>query len=446
MRTFIVRAALLQVFAVNAAIAQNLVTVRGLAFDSLRGTPLGDAFLAISGGGKTRTASSDARGRFTFDSIVPGRYTLSMQHAAIDSLGLPGLTKPINIGATTSEVTIAIPSFASLWRSACGRTVAPTDSGLVYGVIRDAASQRPVANATVDLSWIDLSVDKDKRVNQRRFRNQTKSDATGTYGVCGVPTGVTLSVRATTDSTASGLIDLVAGEFRVSRRDLQLGSSAATGARRRGTVAGTVTDIAGNPFRDARVRLDEFPEARTGADGRFVIRDVPIGTRQLEIMSIGMTPVLSVVDVAAGDTTRVTAQLRKVSTLAPVRVTATARIREFNRGLEERKRNGFGTVMDSTTIGKVPTLASVFTSIPNSVVQRLRGSQFVVTFPTSVSRCVALVWIDGVKADFERLNSMYPEDIAVIEAYPNRLAVPDRFRDPYNLCGALLVWSKNSLR
>jgi protocatechuate 3,4-dioxygenase beta subunit len=50
------------------------VTVNGLAFDSLRGVPLPNAFVTIEG--RSRATTSDAKGRFTFDTLPPGTYTL----------------------------------------------------------------------------------------------------------------------------------------------------------------------------------------------------------------------------------------------------------------------------------------------------------------------------------------------------------------------------------
>src|SRR5215475_8877917 len=89
------------------------VTVNGIAYDSLRSVPLGDAFVALSGAGGSRNASSDSRGRFHFDSVTPGAYTLSMQHAALESIGFPGVTTRVVVSDGAGELTIAIPSFAA---------------------------------------------------------------------------------------------------------------------------------------------------------------------------------------------------------------------------------------------------------------------------------------------------------------------------------------------
>src|SRR5262249_45669936 len=161
-----------------------------------RRVPLGEAFVTLSGAGGGHSASSDSGGRFHLDSVAPGAYTLSMQHTALESIGVPGVTSRIVVTDGSGEITIAIPSFATLWRNACGQSAAPSDSGFVYGVVRDARTQKPVAKASIDLSWVDMAMDKEKHITQRRWRSQTRSDEQGAYGVCGVPAGIAVRVQA----------------------------------------------------------------------------------------------------------------------------------------------------------------------------------------------------------------------------------------------------------
>src|SRR5215813_1621468 len=66
------------------------VSVRGVAFDNLRGKPLREARITLVGGNQVTT--TDDRGRFHFDSVSPGPHTFSMQHAALDSLGFNGFS------------------------------------------------------------------------------------------------------------------------------------------------------------------------------------------------------------------------------------------------------------------------------------------------------------------------------------------------------------------
>ena len=420
------------------------VTVNGIAYDSLRRAPLGDAFVALSGAGGSRNATSDSRGRFHFDTVTPGAYTLSMQHAALESIGFPGVTTRVVVSDGAGELTIAIPSFAALWRNACPGAP-PSDSGFVYGVVRDATTQKPVANASVDLSWIDVAMDKEKHITQHRWRSQTRSDEQGSYGVCGVPAGVGVRIQAVGDSSESGAVDLEPSEVRVQRRDLFVAATTAKTALR-GTIIGALTGAAAAPFRDARVILSDSVETRSGADGHFILRDVPAGTRQLDITAIGMAPISLIVDVLPNDTAHVSAEIKKVATLDPVKVKGVARLTAFYADLAERKKSGFGYMHDSTEIGKAGTIATVFTNFPSAQVARGRGSNFVVTFPAGSRRCTALVWIDGRRADFEMLAGFYPDDLALVEVYPERTAVPLQFVVSGVSCGAIVVWTKYAMK
>src|SRR5512138_4007491 len=89
--------------------AQRSVVVRGVAFDSVRGTPLPGAVISMAG--DARIVRADARGRFELDGVPPGPHTFSAQHAALDSLGFSGITARTTVTDGRDEVRIAGPSF-----------------------------------------------------------------------------------------------------------------------------------------------------------------------------------------------------------------------------------------------------------------------------------------------------------------------------------------------
>lgn len=426
----------------SALAAQNgTVQVRGVVYDSVRGTPLPRASISIAG--DARTVQADGRGRFTFDGVAPGIHTFSAQHAMLDSLGFTGITTRATVTDGRDEIRIAGPSFATLWHSVCGPTKVPRDSGFVYGTVRDADTQNPVPNATVDLTWLDLRVDRSRHISESRYRAQTQSDRGGNYYICGVPRETGTRIRAATDSAMSGLIDLASGDTRVQRRDLSIGAAGDSGAVHFGVVAGVVADTGGRPIADARVVVDGAAELRSAADGRFVVKGVPVGTRQVEVLSIGMSPVISVVDVSPVDTASVLATMRRITTLDVVRVTASPAMRRLVRDLDERRASGMGYRRDSTEIATHGSLFSVLFEFPNVQVNR-RGAagEFVVTMPgTGGTRCLANVVIDGQKSDYQELNFLRPADIAVLEVYPRRMSLPMEFIRNDD-CGAIIVWTK----
>ena len=420
--------------------AQTAVPVRGIACDSLQGSPLVGAVITIVGTSiSTRT---DDRGRFRFDAVAPGTHTFAGQHAALDSLGFSAISSRAHVTVGAEVVRLGVPSFATLWRAACGASRPPKDSGFVYGTVRSVADQAPVPNAEVDLTWLDLSVTKEKRISEKYWRGKSRTDSTGSYGVCGVPNGVGLRMSAATDSAASGLVDLLGTGRRVQRRDLLIAPVMDSSASARGTITGLVTDSTGAPIADARVIADGVPEVRTGANGRFAARQVPLGTRQVEVLAIGMVPQTSIVDVFPQDTVTILASMRRVNTLDVIRVTARPEVLRVIREFEERRRAGFGYARDSTTIATRGTMSAVFFDLPGVRVEFLSASQFALSLTSARGgRCLANVIIDGMRSNFEQLNFYRPPEIAAIEVYPQRFSVPERFMTNSD-CGAVIVWTK----
>ena len=213
-------------FAASYANAQSTaptVTVTGMAYDSLRGGPLGGAFVSVAGVGLS--TSSDSFGVFRFE-LAPGTYTISMLHPAFDSLGLTGTSVRAIVRDGRDTIRLSLPSFASLWRIACGASAAPKDSGLVFGTVRTAEDQRPVGGATVVATWIDVGYDKTRGVSERRWHSTVASDSTGGFALCGLPPDEPVRVVATRDSAAAGTIELRPTVLRVQRRDLMMASGA----------------------------------------------------------------------------------------------------------------------------------------------------------------------------------------------------------------------------
>jgi len=427
-------------------------TVRGEAYDSLNKRPLDGAMISIQGFGRSTTA--DSRGRFHFDSVAPGTYTVVAYHAVLDSIGLGALSARTMVGTTSGQVSLVVPSFDSFWRLACGNRAAPPDSGIVYGTIRDATSEKPARNALVELSWIDMSVDSARRIHEKKWHRTTRSDASGNYGVCGVPTSVVPSIQASSEEGSSGAIDLLGDKVRVRRRDLVVGPLSETDSARRGTIAGLLTDPAGAPFAGARVLVESFPETRSGADGRFVVRNVPTGTRQVEIRSVGMAPVITTVDVMPHDTAMIAAQLKKVTLLDVVRVTGTMRQQKIVQDLEQRRKTGLGFIQDSTAFNGRIEMVSAFSAFPNLNIQRVgNGQRYILTLPYSTGRCVANLWIDGKQIStridaavgYDVLLDLHPDEIAAVEVYPHAASAPMEFTALNSDCGAVAIWTKWAL-
>jgi hypothetical protein len=411
--------------------ASGQPNVRGVVFDSLRGVPLSGAFVMVSGIGRSTT--SDSRGRFRFDSLGPGTYTFAIQHDVLDSIGVGSITSSATLRGGDDEVTIAIPSFATLWRRWCQGS-APKDTGLVHGTVRDAAG-RPLSRATVDVSWTDYS-SNGKSIDRRGKAGRVAADTNGNFALCGIPANTAFMIHAAHDSATSGTLDLVLGELHIIRRDLRV----AVLSQGVGTIAGLVTQ-GGQPFPDARVAVAGQTEQRTGRDGKFFVRDVPAGTRQVEIFAVGMSPAAVAVDVVANDTALVTFDLQRVVALPAVKVEETAVRKRIFADIDERKREGLGHFRDSTEIGR---LASISAALGGMTGVRLdaRGRP---KFKKGNGECDPMYLIDGLQADSDDVHYLRPDQVVALEVYPRASEIPSTIgaklqRKP--TCGLIAFWTR----
>ena len=428
--------------ALHPLVAQRgLARVRGVVFDSLRGKPLGNASVSIAG---HFTMNTDPSGRFEFDSVPPGTFIITARHALLDSIGLPGLSTRAVVTEDGGDINLSVPSFASMWRVACGERRPPRDSGIVYGTIRDAESSRPIANASVEVTWSDFVLQQQK-IRERRWHIDTKSNASGGYAICGVPSDIATQLQTHAESAESGMLDLPVGATRVQRRDLLVAPND-TGAR--GRIRGTVIDHLGAVVTDAVIRVDTSSEGRTDSTGAFELTRVPAGTREVKVLAIGAEPMTIVADILPRETTTLSVQLRPVYTLNTVTTTGVRGARVFAAEFDVRRKNGFGYTQDSTAIARYPQFVNALRSFPSLNVQQ-RPTTLLITVPNGKGGdCQPDVLIDGARATFNHLLDLMPNEIGGVEVYTHASHIPTRFV-PAGIqpqCGMILVWTKYGFR
>jgi TonB-dependent SusC/RagA subfamily outer membrane receptor len=133
-------------------------------------------------------------------------------------------------------------------------------------------------------------------------------------------------------------------------------SAAPAHAQGTGRITGSVvTETGQRPISGAQVTLrGRTSGAVTGEDGRFTIANVPVGRQTVEVRRIGYGMVTRDVDVVAGGTDTVTAQLsERAIALNEVVVTGTA------GATEKRKLGNTVTTVDAATIVQNAPLVSV---------------------------------------------------------------------------------------
>lgn len=242
---------------------------------------------------------------------------------------------------------------------------------------------------------------------------------------------------------------------------------------RRASVAGMVWDstrtaaVAG-----ARVFLDgtEYA-ARSGADGRFRIEQVPEGRYRLlwshpRADSLGFTPLPAAVEVgatgestvalglpralaalAARDTTPRTPSRtgEKIVALDTVTAVGRAQIPRLQRaGFYERQRMGFGRHMmgDAFQRRNGARITDRISGVLGIFAKPRGGSGVIFTRRSAGKECIGPVFLDGRTMSGTELNRLRPEDIVAVEVYEGA-DVPGRFIvNASRPCGAIAVWTR----
>jgi hypothetical protein len=126
---------------------RQALALRGVAIDSITGTPIAGAIVSLDGTTQADTTGGD--GRFRIEGVLPGRYGVNVATASLDSLGAIDQLSILFADSTTT-VTLRVPSAALLGESLSRRTSA------FAGRVTDSAGA-PLAGADVIISDVGLS-------------------------------------------------------------------------------------------------------------------------------------------------------------------------------------------------------------------------------------------------------------------------------------------------
>ncbi len=465
-----------------AAAAPARGAVRGVALDSLTGRPLAGAAVFVEG--TARTAAADSAGRFVLDSVPAGPQVVSVTHAVLEEAGLDGLAAPVTVVAGgAADVRLATPSRRTLWGRLCPGPWPGDRVGALFGEVRDAATGAHVAGARAAVAWTAVSR-HGRRLGVGRGAAAATTDSLGTYRLCGVPLDAELAVDAAAGplDSARAQVTLVGQPY--ARVDLWVGGAAApagasdeggAGAERataaggtapgdaparpapaRGTAAlvGVVRDTLGAPRRGARVTVDgvEGREAVTDADGRFRLAGLPAGTRPVVVRALGFAPQVVNVALRPRRDAEVAVALARVVRLARVtaraaRSPATSRLFD---DIARRRRVGFASVIDSTTIQRWPQLRTAIQQLPFVRLGSVGAGVWGLVAPNT--GCVMPVAVDRRLADWEEVVDLPPDYVLAVEVYRRPQQVPAELQGLLAqaagmgrpACGLALVWTRSA--
>ncbi len=429
-------------------------TIRGTVVDSLLGSPLAGAHVALLRG--TPSTETDRRGRYVLDSVPAGHQVVTFWHPALDSVGLSSFAFPVTVPARgVTPLPLGVPSHATYWRAACGAPQgALADSGIVYGTIRDAETGQRLAGARAAVFWLAVRWDSGGRWRPDRVGIEVRADSLGNYYVCGAPVEFLVTAQAMADPFSSGVVDVLVNTRGIVRRDLSVSregeaakpdSAAPRTSRGLATVIGTVRGERGGVLPGAVATLDDVADtARVDGVGRFELHDLPSGSRMLMVRQVGYFAWRSQVDIRNRDTTRVDVALEEATVLDTIRVTAAPEMSAVMEEINLRRLAGFGYVFGMSEIRQRFSMSSIFQGIPSVWVEGPPDRFTLWTRPVYSIRggpCRMKVYIDGYLADEQQLAELLPQQVAVVEVYPRPSAFLGRYEDPLSPCGVVLVWT-----
>lgn len=447
--------------------------VRGQVFDSLLMQPVPGAQVWLPGG--TQTATTDANGRYELTSIPTGSQFISFSTPALDSLGLGamGRTVVVEPDAVTS-LALATPSFRRVWAALCGGASVGRDSGIVWGTVRDAATDIRQHGAEARFNWYDARVGKDKKLSFNEETRTAKTDSTGTYYGCGLPADVRVSSEAAGAQSASGVVEYLIGARRILRVDLlvskdmvlhivgraQTPSESIAVLRPRGsaTLTGHVRDTKGNLLRDVMVTVGSVDSAfRTDASGQFRIQGLAAGTHGLQVRQVGFAPASAWVDLRPDSITTTQFVMTSARELETFNVRAERVAGVDKRAFDERRAAGFGYALEYKEFKNRADVASIFQNMPGVTLQRRRimgqargnGSnqgEFILKMTGGGAPpvfCDPPVYVDGALTSLDQVGMSRIEDIRAVEVYPRYFQAPPQYVGREK-CGVILVWTKHA--
>jgi hypothetical protein len=446
------------------------VSIVGSVHDSVGQRPLVGATVQIvlaSEMQNAQSATTDERGRYRFNAIVPGEYLITFFHPSVDSLAVQAPIRRVRVGARDPErIDLALPGTKAVLAAHCTGP-APFDSAAaIVGEVRDPDTRMPVADVYVLAEWMDF-VFEGARFATKRQAVATQSSSRGHFTLCGVPGGGEISLRAFTDSLSTGILEVAVPPYGVVRRDLAVGRGtqrlvisgeptgegvrADTVLRGPGRLSGNVLNESGRPVSDAIVQIwNTGVTATTDEMGRFDLAALPVGTHTLEVRRIGFVPHAVPVDLTAQSPTTMQVTLAKpVRLLDAVRVTGRT---VYSRRLEEiaqRQRRGFGHVImrDELERSAAIRVSDVLRRVPGIRIIP-SGASNIVSFSRSLGisgPCLPTVYLDGMRmGQQEDIDFLaMPTTLEAIEVYPSSIGAPIEYSGG---CGSILLWTRTEPR
>lgn len=460
--------------------ARDPLNVAGVVRDSVSRRAQPSARVEVLGSGRSVVAGTD--GAFTIPDLLPGVYTLQVSTPSLDSIRAFARFRTV-VSAGMEPLSLRVPTASQLLSQQCGRSNAGARvfEPAVYGTVTTGETGAALSGVRVAIEWSESTLrgGTAASVSQQPRRLETRTDSSGAFRVCGVPTQTALSVGALPDSGRS--------EARSVR--LEVGQPYAVAAltvdyiaaayRLRGRVFAATSKL---PVVDAEILLPQLSvNARSNERGAFLMPSVPRGTHQLLVRRVGHRSVDTLVTIDAQRDQELTFYLLPATVLDSVRVTGSrtdVALLEF----EENRRLGLGRFLTRASLAQQEnTRFSEVVAGLSGVGMRRGGShgyvmskRFVVPIsaqricrgpsdasggnlyvPSSAERsrgiacaCYAQVYVDGHLMNSGQptppfdVNTLLTSQLEAVEWYAGPSEVPARYSRLNAACGVLVVHTR----
>ncbi len=451
--------------------------VSGVVYDSIARAPLRGVLVElvkVDDGARMQgfTATSDSAGRYSIASVPVGRYLVGFFNIASDTLGIEPNARAIVVSPGSQRVDLAIPSARTVVGSLCPASTSADSTGLLMGHVRSSGTALPTDSASVLVEWTETTV-RGVIIAEETRRVVGETKGAGWFAICGLPSDVMLSVRASrgADSTGYIAVDVPLDGLRHvtmhvggatlapfprpaarAGRDSAAPTPAPTVLRGRARLTGTVRDEKGRPVSNARALVwGTNIEAVTTNRGAFILDSLPGGTHTLEVRYLGHAPANAIVHLAAERPATVEVVLAERPAVVQT-VTVRSQL-AYSRNLADfdaRRLEGWelvGQFLGPSDLEKRPNtrLSSLVQEMQGVYVDNRRGGGTVrMRAPgggQGMSYCTPSLYIDGVRQLDADFNAFGSDRIAAIEVYPREAGRPSEFMDG-NACGSIIVWTR----
>lgn len=433
--------------------ARPPVVLAGTVLDSVSGAKIAGAAVVLRG--TSLSATTDIAGRFRIPDVLPGEYTLDITSPSLKTLGAVH-SVPLLLADGIAPLAVRVPTAGQLAASLCGSA----RDGIVAGIVRTRGDSMPSRNVRVVVEWTEFDVRAEGILKRQRWKD-ARSDARGTYRICGVPVNTALVLRVESDSGGADPLDIrIPDGQRIASADLILDAGATGTAVFSGVV---MTDVNGQPVADAEVALPELAHSVfTDSTGRFRISGIPAGAHIVVVRRVGYKPHDISITFAANQVVERPLLITNVQLLETVQVDATGVIASF----EEHRKRGLGRFITraelakqegrrmSDILGQLPGVhidgSQATAAVANVRKGTVRHRLVDLNNPSSIIQvrafCYPHVYINNTLVYSKRpgetpfnVNSFVPGSVEAIEYYESAGQVPARYFAADAECGVLVI-------